>query len=59
VIKSIPLIEMIKNNVNIIQADLNLEVNKVFGLRVGPVVEENGMKQVALGEIIEVILNQQ
>jgi hypothetical protein len=58
VIKNIQLIEMIKNNVNIIQADLNLEVNKVFGLRDGLVVEENGTKQVVLGVTIEDIQNQ-
>jgi hypothetical protein len=58
VIKNIQLIEMIKNNVNIIQADLNLEVNKVFGHRDGLVVEGNGTKQVVLGVTIEDIQNQ-
>ena len=57
--KSIQQIETIRNNVNTIQAGLNLEVNKVYGLRDGPVVGENGTKRAVLGATIEVILNQQ
>jgi hypothetical protein len=44
---------MIRKSVNITLVDLNLEVSRVFGLKVGHVVEKNGMLLVVLWEFIE------
>ena len=53
VTKTIQLIGMIKKSVNIIRADSNSEANKVFGQKVGLVVESNGMSQGVLMVFIE------
>lgn len=56
-IETIKQIEMIKKNVNIILVDLNLEVKMVYGLKVGLVVEINGMQQDVHMEFTEDTLN--
>lgn len=52
-LKIICQIGMIKENANIIQEDLSLEVNKGYGQRVGLAVEMHGTSQDANGECIE------
>jgi hypothetical protein len=56
VTKNILLTETTSKNANTILVDSNLEVNMVYGLKVGLVVEKNGMNQVVLGVTIEGIL---
>ena len=56
VTKNTRVIEMIRKNANTILVDLSLAVNKVYGQRVGLVVEKNGMNQVVHLVYIEDIL---
>lgn len=48
---------MIRRSVSTIQVDSNLEVSKVFGLKVGLAAGKSGMSKVALLETTEDILN--
>ena len=53
VIRTTQQIGMIKRSANIIQADSNSAVNKVYGQKVGLVVESNGTSQGVLMVFIE------